>query len=123
MITTVNAGSGLVVTGSNTKQYISKTYNSNSQHMVGAVMYDLDSQCFKVYDGSMWQTYYSNSAMIEFDSEVKGLIEWAKTKRIQENIRDSLAASNPTIADLVGQIKKIEEQINMVQILVQSEKV
>ncbi len=121
MIKQINTGTGLIVTGSGSNPYIAKNYSSNATHMVGSVMYDLDMQCFRIYDGSMWQNYNLSYPTIEFDVETRSLLEWAKKKRKEEIERDMLTQTNPTIKNLINQIKEKEEQILMVQKLVKEE--
>ena len=120
MIKQINTGTGLIVTGSSSNSYIAKSYSSNATHMVGSVMYDLDMQSFKIYDGSMWQNYNMSHPTIEFDAETKALLEWAKKKRKEEIERDLLAHTNPTIKNLIHQIEEKEDQILMVQTLLKN---
>jgi hypothetical protein len=119
MIKTITVGPGLRISGPMDASYISKSY-SNNPHMTGDVMYDLDNQCFKVYDGSSWQTYHSQQCQLELDSETQSLLAWARKKRNEEMERDLLAQTNPTVKDLISQIKEKEDQILMVQKLINS---
>ena len=119
MIKSITGGKGLVVTGSGTT-YVSKSYSSNA-HQTGNMMYDMDQQCIKVFDGNSWQTLGMGHASVELDYDSSSLLDWARKKRDEEMIINRLAETNPTIKDLVNQIKDKQEQIKIVQTLIQKE--
>ena len=54
-------------------------------------------------------------------SEAASLLDWARKKRDEEIKIDLLAAVNPTIKDLLDQIKEKEDQIQMVMNLIRKE--
>jgi len=111
-------GKYIQVSGSGST-YVSRSYNSNAK-MVGDMMYDVDSQCIKVYDGSTWATLSSPSVTVGLTAEAEMLLDWARKKRAEDFDREQLAQTNPAIKDLVNQIKEKEEQIKMVQTLLKS---
>ena len=113
------SGRYLTVTGGSSSTYINKNYNSNAK-MVGDMMYDVDSQCIKVYDGSSWQPLYGSVATVELTYEAQTLLDWARKKKDEEHLLEKQAQENPAIKDLVEQIKLKQEQIKMVQTLLNS---
>jgi hypothetical protein len=113
------SGRYITVTGGTTSTYVAKTYNSNAK-MVGDMMYDVDSQCIKVYDGSNWQPLYGSVATVELTYEAESLLDWARKKKDEEMLLEKQAQENPAIKDLVEQIKLKQEQIKMVQTLLNS---
>jgi len=115
-LTTV--GKYLHVTGGS-GTHVTRSYNSNAK-MVGDMMYDVDTQCIKVYDGNSWVAMASPSVAVGLTGEAESLLDWAKQKRIEEWERERLAETNPAVKDLVNQIKEKEEQIKMVQTLLKS---
>lgn len=119
MISSVVAGRGLTVIGGGTT-YVSRSYNSNAQQ-TGNMMYDMDQQCIKVFDGTQWQSLGMSHASVELDYDSISLLDWARKKRDEEMILNRLAESNPTIKDLVNQIKDKQEQLKIVQTLIQKE--
>ena len=119
MIKSISVGKGLISQGGGST-YVSRTYNSNS-HQTGNMMYDLDQQCIKVFDGSSWQTLGMGHASVELDYDSISLLEWARKKRDEELAIERLAETNPTIKDLVNQIKDKQEQLKIVQTLIQKE--
>ena len=120
MIKTVN-GSGrymMVNGGMPATTYIP----SSSGYMnVGDLRYNTQIHRLEVYDGNMWIELNTGHASVGLTPEAESLLDWAKQKRIEEDMNKSLAESNPTIADLIEQKKKIDEQISIVKTLIKSE--
>ena len=117
-------GRYLQVSGGSFNTNISKSYNSNA-HSQGDMMYDLDQQCIKVYDGSSWQTLHGGFATVQMTYEAESLLEWARKKRDQEIELQSLAETNPTIKDLVNAMQEsvsdYEHKIAMIKALIKKE--
>ena len=117
MINNINGGRGIVVNTISSPTYISRSYGSNP-HMTGQVMYDVDSQCMKVFDGHNWQSLYSGTSTITLDPDTVTLLEWARQKKSEEEELKRLAQTNPAVKDLINQIKEKEEQLKIVQTLI-----
>ena len=84
------SGRYLQVTGGTSSTYINKSYNSNAK-MVGDMMYDTDSQCIKVFDGSSWQQLYGGHATVDLTYEAQSLLDWARKKRDEEMLLEKQA--------------------------------
>lgn len=97
----------------------SMPYINMSAPSAGMMRYNGSSM--EVYDGSCWLTLGMGYANIELDFEVLSLLEWARKKRSEELERERLAETNPTMRDLIEQIKQKEEQLRIVQTLIQKE--
>jgi hypothetical protein len=119
MINNVMSGGKYVQVSGGGTTYVSKSYNENPK-MIGDMMYDIDSQCVKVYDGHNWVTLISPSVTVGLTAEAEMLLDWARKKRAEDFDREHLAQTNPAIKDLVNQIKEKEDQIKMVQTLLKS---
>jgi hypothetical protein len=119
MIDYIVGGEYLNVTSNKGAQpYINKT---NGQPMTGAMSYDPGSQQMKVYDGNSWLSLGGGSATVNLDPDAIRILNWAK-KRMQEEVeRERLAETNPTIKDLMNQLKEKEEQLRIVQTLIKEE--
>jgi hypothetical protein len=109
------------VIGGTTRHYIGKTYSSGSAGKQGDMMYDLDGQNIKVFDGSTWQSLSGGLVTVELTDEASSILDWAKKKRDEELELEKLAIENPAIKDLMDQIKTKQNQIKMVQTLIQKE--
>lgn len=98
----------------------STPYINTSNPITGMVSFDSSSQTLKVYDGNSWMTLGGGSATVNLTPNAISVLKWAERKMHEEYELQTLAASNPTIKDLVNQIKEKEDQINMVKTLLQS---
>ncbi len=120
MIKGINSsGRYLQVSGGNSTTYVHKSHSSNS-HMQGSMMYDLDTQTIKVFDGQSWQTLIGGYATVDLSYEAQSLLDWATRKKIEEDLLEKQAQEHPTIKNLVDEIKLKQEQIKMVQTLLNS---
>jgi hypothetical protein len=98
-------------------------YINTGLPITGMVAYDSGSQSMKVYDGGSWLTVGGGVANIHLTQNAISILRWAEQKMLQEAERNKLAETNPTIKDLMNQIKDKEEQINIVQTLIKTETV
>lgn len=94
---------------------------SSSQPMIGSMTYDYHSQSMKVYDGNVWQTIGGGSASVNLTPNAINILKWAEHKMLEEAERNKLAETNPTIKDLMDQIKQKEEQLSIVLTLIKEE--
>ena len=114
------AGGGryLTVTGGSNSTYVN---NFSGAQGVGNMRYNTSSQNIEIYDGNNWVPMQSGYATVTMTPEAESLLDWAKQKRMEEDMNKALAASNPTIADLLEQKKRIDEQLNIVKTLIKPE--
>jgi len=88
---------------------------------IGNMRYNPNGNNIEVFDGSSWVTMYSNTASVDLSGEAVSLLEWARKKRNEELELARLAETNPTIKDLMDQIKQKQEQLSIVQALIKEE--
>ena len=119
MLNGINTGGRYITVTGGSPSYISKSYNSDSR-MQGDMMYDIQTQCIKVFDGSSWQTLAGSIATVDLSYEAQSLLDWAREKKNEEMLLEKQAQENPAIKDLVDQIKQKQNQIKMVQTLLNS---
>jgi hypothetical protein len=114
------AGGGkyLTVSGGSGSTYVN---NFSGAQGVGNMRYNTSSQNIEIYDGNNWVPMQSGYTTVTMTPEAESLLDWAKQKRNEEFESEALAKSNPTIADLLAQKNKIDEQINIVKTLIKSE--
>lgn len=106
----------IVSSGNTSVPYINQNTNNPIQGMLRISGSDL-----QVFDGSGWQFMNTSYSTVGLTGEAESLLDWAKQKRNEEMERDLLAATNPTIKDLLEQIKEKEDQIQMVMNLIKKE--
>ena len=87
---------------------------------VGNIRFNTSNQSMEVYNGQNWQTLSLGSTSVSLSGEAESLLNWARQKRAEEEALEKLAETNPTIKDLVEQIKMKQDQIKMVQTLLNS---
>ena len=110
-------GKYTVVSAGNTSvPYINQNINNPIQGMIRISGSDI-----QVFDGITWMTMNTSYASIGLSSDAESLLDWARKKRDEEIKIDLLAAVNPTIKDLLDQIKEKEDQIQMVMNLIKKE--
>lgn len=86
----------------------------------GAVQWNGMSKKFEVSTGSGWIAI-DNIVQLNTDSHYGDMVVWAKKKMQEEKELEALAKSDPTIKDLVDQIKEKQDQLKIVQILKKKE--
>lgn len=116
MLSGVAGGRFLQVTGGGTA-YINKNYNGN-QFMTGDMRYDIDSQTIKVFDGQNWQSLYGSVATVNLTDEAQDLLDWAKTKRHEEQQLLELAKTHPAVQEALNAVQRAQEQVKIVTALV-----
>lgn len=107
----------LQVTGGTVSNYIN---GYSGAQCVGNMRYNTTSQKTEVFDGNNWISLNMGTVNIGLSDEVESLLDWARKKRNEESELERLAETNPTIKDLVDQIKQKKDQIKMVQTLLNS---
>jgi hypothetical protein len=110
-------GKYTVISGGNTSvPYINQNINNPMQGMIR-----INGTDMQVLDGVGWTTMNTSYASVGLSPDAEVLLDWAKKKRDEEIEIDLLAAANPTIKDLLEQIKEKEDQIQMVMTLIKKE--
>lgn len=100
------------------------TYISTSSSLgVGNLRYNNATQCIEVFDGYSWIMLNMNYVTINLSQPAHSAIEWAINKKQEEELLEKKARDNKTLADLLEQKKKVEEQIKIVDILTKDDKV
>jgi hypothetical protein len=98
---------------------------SSSQPMIGALSYDHNSQHMKVYDGNNWQIIGGGSATVNLNQNAIAILKWAEKKMFEEQELQALCNSNPTIKDIVSEMRTTMDnyinKIEMVKALIQKE--
>ena len=117
MIKGLTGSHGVIVSGGNTAlPYVGPNLNNPLTGMIRVNNTELE-----VFNGSSWQMIPSSYATVSLDSEIQDLLQWARNKRNEDLEFESLAKENPTINDLVNQIKEKQNQVKMVATLIKKE--
>ena len=106
------SGRYLEVVGGNAATHVSRSYNS-TLHNQGQMMYDLDSQCIKVFDGNSWIVLAGSYATVNLSYEAQSLLDWAQYKREQERLRDKLIEEHPQLKEAHEALKNEQEKFDL----------
>jgi len=117
MIKGLTGTCGVGVSGGNTAlPYITPNANNPIQGMIRVNNAELE-----VFNGTGWQQLPSSYATVTLDQDILEIIHWARKKRDEELEFETLAKTNPTINDLVSQIKEKQHQAKMIATLIKKE--
>ena len=124
MIKGLAGGVGVRVSGGDTSvPYISMTNENPIQGMVRVWGSDL-----QVFDHTSWKTLPSSYATVTLDEYTLGLLDWARMKKMEEEVLLSLPNDNPAVKiarENINRAKKelarAEEQLKITEILSQDD--
>jgi hypothetical protein len=116
MIKGLTGTSGVTISGGFTAlPYITPNANNPIQGMIR-----INNSELEVFNGTSWQILNTSYATVSLDPDAQAILEWARKKRDEEIEIDLLSAANPTIKNLLEQIKEKEDQLQMVMTLIKS---
>jgi len=113
-----SSGKYINVIGESVANYIN---NYSGAQGVGNIRFNTTNQTMEVYDGMSWITLQMGHVNVGLSADAESILDWARKKRDEEIEIDLLAAANPTIKNLLEQIKEKEDQIQMVITLIKKE--
>jgi hypothetical protein len=113
-----SSGKYINVIGESVANYIN---NYPAAQGVGNLRFNTTNQTMEVYDGNGWITLQMGHVNVGLTPEAESILDWAKKKRDEKIEIDLLAAANPTVKNLLEQIKEKEDQIQMVMTLIKKE--
>jgi len=124
MIKGLMGSNGIVVNGGNTSlQYVAPNSNNPVQGMIRVNGTDM-----QVFDSNGWSNIQSSYATVELDTETKLLLEWAKKKKVEEELLIILPSEHPAVKAAKQnlnkaklEVKRLEEQLKITEILSQDE--
>ena len=115
---------GIAVNGGNTSlQYVNQNVSNPMQGMIRVWGTDM-----QVFEGTSWTNIQTSYATVELDTETKMLLEWAKTKKKDEEMLLTLPSDRPSVKTAKQnlnkaklEVKRLEEQLKITEILVHEE--
>ena len=120
MIKGLANGVGISVAGGNTSlPYVAMTTENPMQGMLRVWGSDL-----QVFNGSMWQNTNASYATITLDEYTLELLDWAKKKKLEEEVLLTLPSNNPAVKLAIqnvnrakAELARAEEQLKITEIL------
>lgn len=124
MIKGLASGVGVTVSGGNTSvPYVNQNTTNPIQGMIRVWGTDM-----QVFDGTNWVTISTSYATVGLDADTKLLLEWAKKKKIEEELLITLPSDHPSVKAAKQNLNKaklevnrLEEQLKITEILIQDE--
>jgi hypothetical protein len=105
-------GRYLEVRGGSASTHVGRNYNSGA-HNQGQMMYDLDAQCMKVFDGSSWIVLAGSYATVELSYEAQSLLDWTRVKKDEEHMRSKLIEEHPHLKEAHEALKNEQEKFEL----------
>jgi hypothetical protein len=110
----ISSSEYLRVTGNQTSNYVN---GQSGLQGVGNIRYNTTNQNFEVYDGFNWIMINMSVANVGLNAEAVALLDWAKKQKEREEKLERLARENVTIQDALGELRRAEERVIILQIL------
>ena len=109
MIKGLQGISGVLVTGGNTSlPYVNPNPNNPMTGMLRVHNTDIE-----VFTGSNWQLLSSSYATVGLDQDVLDIVQWARKKRDEEMMWESLAKDNKAVKIALDNLEQAKQQLNI----------
>lgn len=85
-------------------------YINMSTPSAGMMRYNGNMSCVEIYDGSYWKAV-TNYEEIVLTPQANEILDWAKKKMQEEQLRTMLATTNPAVSIALENLRRAEEQL------------
>ena len=115
---------GIAVNGGNPSlQYVNQNVSNPMQGMIRVWGTDM-----QVFEGTGWTNIQTSYATIELDTETKMLLEWAKKKKVEEELLITMPSDHPAVKaakqnlnKVKLKVRRLEDQLKITEILAHDE--
>jgi hypothetical protein len=80
---------------------------------IGNMRYNTSSQRMEVFDGSSWVQLNMGSASVGLSPEAESLLDWARDKRNEELMWQSLAKENKAVKIALDHLEQARQQLDI----------
>lgn len=87
--------------------------NYSGAQGLGNMRFNTASQHIEIYDGTAWIQLATGHATVGLDAEAIELLDWAKSKRQEEQRLKALAKQHPGIQDLQQKLEIMVALVNL----------
>ena len=109
MIKGLQGISGITVSGGNTSvPYVNQNHSNPIQGMIRIWGSDM-----QVYDGSSWVNMSTSYATVGLDQDVLDIVQWARKKRDEEMMWQSLAKDNKAVKIALDNLEQARQQLDI----------
>jgi hypothetical protein len=114
MIKGLMGGTNVIVSGGNTSvPYVSQ---NNSNPMQG--MLRIWGSDMQVFDGNNWMNLSTSYATVDLSPESQTLLQWAREQKNKQADRETRIKNNPALQKAFENIKRAEENFELIDALV-----
>ena len=107
-------GTNVIVSGGNTSvPYVSQ---NNSNPMQG--MLRIWGSDMQVFDGNNWMNLSTSYATVDLSPESQTLLQWAREQKNKQADRETRIKNNPALQKAFENIKRAEENFELIDALV-----
>jgi len=112
MIKNITPGTGIHINHNHSSwPSFYNTAATTGNTLIGQLRYNGSTQSIEVYDGSVWLTIPNTYPTIELTGDAQMILNWARTKMLEESRIKELADKHPSVADALAAVDKAEEQV------------
>jgi hypothetical protein len=104
------SGRYVQVTGGSASTYVNGYSGSQG---VGNMRYNTSNQNMEVFDGSSWITLNMGYAQVGLNNEAESLLDWAREKRNEELMWQSLAKDNKAVKIALDNLEQARQQLDI----------
>jgi len=104
------SGRYVQVTGGSASTYVNGYSGSQG---VGNMRYNTSNQNMEVFDGSSWITLNMGYAQVGLNNEAESLLDWARDKRNEELMWQSLAKDNKAVKIALDNLEQARQQLDI----------
>jgi len=80
---------------------------------IGTMRYNTSSQRMEVFDGSSWVQLNMGSVSVGLNGEAESLLDWAREKRNEELMWQSLAKENKAVKIALDNLEQARQQLDI----------
>jgi len=103
-------GRYITVTNGNASTYVN---SYSGQQGVGNMRYNTSNQNMEVFDGSTWVMLNMAHASVGLSGEAETLLDWARQKRDEEMMWQSLASENKAVKIALDNLEQARQQLDI----------
>jgi hypothetical protein len=109
MIKGLMGSAGIIVQGGNTSvPYINQTSSNPMQGMIRVWGTDM-----QVFDGNNWMNMSTSYATVELNGDTQSLLNWAREKRDEEIVWQSLAKDSKAVKIALDNLEQARQQLDI----------
>lgn len=106
----ISAGRYMQVSGGSASTYIN---GYSGLQGVGNMRYNTSNQNMEVFDGNNWVQLNMGYASVGLNSEAESLLDWAREKRNEELMWQSLAKENKAVKIALDNLEQARQQLDI----------